>query len=144
MTYGPLFDQIQEEAKSKTRAQEMFEQFKEYHRENPQVYGLFSKYAFKAVYSGREQYSSRSIIERIRWHAEIETRADDGLKINSNHTPFYARLWEKKNPLHDGFFKKRKLISQDKAATGATNAVNFQQAEDEDWLDRELKALVNS
>tara|TARA_R110002110_G_scaffold112168_6_gene278974 strand:+ start:1910 stop:2194 length:285 start_codon:yes stop_codon:yes gene_type:complete len=82
----------------------------DFHRENPHVYKLFSKYAFEAINRGREHYSARTIIELIRWHTDIETN-DKDFKINDHTVPYYARLFMHENPEHKGFFELRKLTS---------------------------------
>ena len=54
------------------------EQWWKFHKDNPHVYELFSSYAFKAINTGRKHYSSRTIIELIRWHNydNYETRKE--------------------------------------------------------------------
>jgi len=145
--FGPLFETVDHYTKSRTRAEEMFDKFKEYHLENPDVYRLFDKFTIQAIDSGKENYSCRAIFHRIRWHTEIETRSGDCFKIGNNHSPYYGRLWEAKNPGHDGFFRKRKLTSQDRIALSAEwfylpAHTNIHAAPDEQWLDSQLKELA--
>lgn len=84
------------------------EQWWKFHKDNPHVYELFSDYAFQAINKGRKHYSSRTIIELIRWHNDIETN-DQDFKINDHVVPYYARLFMHLNPEHEGFFELRQL-----------------------------------
>lgn len=77
-----------------------------WHKENPQVWTLFQKYTLEAINAGMDHYSVNAIIERIRWHADIETTGDS-FKINNNHRAYYARLFHYMYPEHDGFFRLR-------------------------------------
>lgn len=45
----------------------------EWHKKNPQVWDKFEEYTLQAINSGRKKYSHWAIINRIRWHNEIET-----------------------------------------------------------------------
>lgn len=85
----------------------MTEQFERWDRLNPKIYGLFRKFALEAMDAGYKKYSARTIIHRIRWHIEIETRGDK-FKINDHWSPYYARKFDKDFPQHKGFFRQRK------------------------------------
>lgn len=87
--------------------QEAVERFMAFHHENLKVYDLFERFALEAIRRGRSRFSARTIIHRIRWYTEIETRGD-AYKINDHWSPFYARMFLKKHPGHDGFFEFRK------------------------------------
>lgn len=82
-----------------------------WHNENPHVWELFKRFTFQAINAGYKRYSSRVIIERIRWHTEIETKGDQ-FKMCNNHTPYYARYFHHCYPEHDGFFKIKELTSE--------------------------------
>jgi len=140
MDDGDLLGWADESVESKTRAMEMFRKFKKYHNDNPDVYRLFNIFAKEVIAAGKKNYSCRAIFHRIRWHTEIETRSGDGFKIGNNHSPYYGRLWEQRNPEHLGFFRKRKLTSQDKPERN-NDSVVIEPAESEDWLDKELAAI---
>lgn len=85
-------------------------QFEKFHSENPEVYILFVRFAFEAIRSGRGRYGAKSIIERIRWHTNVETNGKD-FKINNNHAPYYARLFAEEYHEHKDFFVTRELRS---------------------------------
>lgn len=94
------------ESDSTIAGSEMFEEFLKFHRANPSVFMAFAQYAFQAIQSGRERYSARAIMERVRWSIEITSKQGE-FKINNNHVTFYARLFEATYPAHAGFFERR-------------------------------------
>ena len=65
----------------------------EWHKQNPQVWDKFEEYTLEAINSGRKKYSHWAIINRIRWHNEIETRGGE-FKISNDYICFYARLFQ--------------------------------------------------
>ena len=84
-------------------------EFTVFHRDNPEIFELFKRFANEAFNAGLTHYSARDIFPRIRWFTQIESRADpDGVKINNNWSPFYARLVAAEDPKFRGFFKYRK------------------------------------
>ena len=95
----------------KTRADQILDSFEVFHFHNPNVWALFKQFALQAIASGRERYSSDCVCHRIRWHTAIETRGEE-VKINDHYTAYYARLFHLAYPEHSGFFKNRKLISE--------------------------------
>ena len=83
------------------------EQFLNYHKENPNVYKLFTKYTSKLYESGITRYSSKAIFERIRWHIAIATKGD-AYKMNNNYTSCYARMLQNEDARFATFFATRK------------------------------------
>jgi hypothetical protein len=79
-----------------------------YHKTNPEVWNLFQEYTLQVIARGYQHYSSKTIIERIRWHHEVETKGEI-FKINNNYTAYYARLFMANHPEHEGFFRTRQL-----------------------------------
>ena len=75
----------------------------EWHKKNPQVWDKFEKYTLEAINSGRKKYSHWAIINRIRWHNEIETKGGD-FKISNDYICFYARLFHARHPQYKDFF----------------------------------------
>ena len=63
--------------------------FEKYHKENPNIYKAFVRYALQAKQKGFKNYSAKSLFEIIRWHTPI--KADGVFKINNNYAPDYAR-----------------------------------------------------
>lgn len=86
------------------------QRFLEYHRENPMIYRLFIKFAEEAWNAGFRRFSAETIINRIRWYVNVETRGDT-FKINNNYKPFYARKLVEEFPKFDGFFEFREQKS---------------------------------
>ena len=101
--------------KRRTRADQLLAAFEKFHQANPRVWTSFKRFALEAVMSGRPYYSANAIYERIRWYEEIETKSGD-VKLNNNHKAYYARLFHIALPQYAGFFRNRKLISEEKAA----------------------------
>ena len=62
-----------------------------------EVWRLFVQYACDAKAAGRQRYSAKAILERIRWHVSIET-AGDAFKINNNWAPDLARKLARELP----------------------------------------------
>lgn len=87
------------------------ENFLEFHQANPHVYALFKKYCNAAMKSGRKYYSVSSIFERIRWYQDIETKDDLSFKLNNNHKPYYARLYQSQYPNNRNFFRTREMTT---------------------------------
>ena len=99
----------------KTRTDQLLDAFENFHEENPVVWDLFQQFALAAIERGSKHYSSNAIFERIRWHIEIETEGSN-VKLNNNFRAYYARMFHLAKPQYDGFFRNRRLVSDDKAA----------------------------
>lgn len=84
--------------------------FEKFDKENPHVFELFEKFTFDAIKAGRKHFSVAVITERIRWYSQVETKGDM-FKINNNYKAFYGRKFEKKHPLYEGFFRKRRSVA---------------------------------
>ena len=79
-----------------------------YHKANPQIYTMFKRFTNEAIKSKRPRYSSKMIVERIRWETMI--KADKGFKISNDMTAFYSRLWMLENPTKKLFNTKRSAL----------------------------------
>ena len=82
--------------------------FEEFDEANPHVYALVVRYALEVLASGKKRIGINTIFERIRWYTDIETRGEP-FKIGQNHFPYYARMFMRDYPQHDGFFAIRAL-----------------------------------
>lgn len=78
----------------------------QWHKDNPHVWPLFERFTYDAINAGHKHYSAQAIIERIRWHSEVETKGD-AFKINNNHCKYMAMYFHYLHPQHDGFFRTR-------------------------------------
>lgn len=127
---------------TKTRADQIFEAFVQFHKANPHIWELFKKYTFQAINAGREHYGSACIFERIRWHLQVETSGGD-LKLNNNFRAYYARLFHVAYPNTDGFFQNRKLVSEEvSAAENDQQEFPGEPPGDETALNAELAKLL--
>lgn len=87
----------------------LYDQFLEYHAENPHIYERICKYADEAISAGREHIGIGMLFERIRWYTAVEARGrPDGLKLNNNFRAFYARMWLADHPERPDFFETRR------------------------------------
>lgn len=102
---------------SKTRLDEMRDQVREWHRENPEVWRLFCKFTFQLIERGFEHYSAQGVWERIRWETAEASTDGSTWKANNNYCAFYARAFMRKYPQYDGFFRTRRQASADAPAT---------------------------
>jgi hypothetical protein len=96
------------------------------------------------IASGQTNYSSKSIFERIRWHVEIETKSEE-VKLNNNFSAYYARLFHLAYPQHRGFFRNRRLVSDDVAAHG-TDVQVFDSGppNEEEAITNRITAILNA
>lgn len=76
-----------------------------YHEDNPHIYKAFEMLTFKAISKGFKHYGTSGIFELIRWHTGVTGTGK--YKIANDYKPCYGRLFEKKNPEHEGFFRKK-------------------------------------
>jgi hypothetical protein len=86
-------------------------EFREYDRNNPQVWEMFCRFAFEAIEHGRDVLSVSLIVERCRWEVFVATKSNDGFKINNNHRAFYARKFMKTYPKHTDIFRTRTSVA---------------------------------
>lgn len=73
------------------------DKFDRYHRDNPDVFGLFLNFTQKLKAEGRQRYSAKKAFEDMRWDTSIETHD--------------VRLLELLFPEHRDFYNKRELRS---------------------------------
>jgi hypothetical protein len=84
----------------------VYEKFLQYHHDNPRVYFYLQKFAHQAYDSGCQRYAIQTLIERLRWHVDVETRDEyEDFKINNCYSAYYARLLMNKSPTLLGFFR---------------------------------------
>jgi hypothetical protein len=80
--------------------------FRLYDMTNPIIWERFEQYALKLINQGVEKYGSKSIIEVVRFHAQIDGRS---IQVNNIYTPDYARKFITKYPQYNNFFEFRNL-----------------------------------
>jgi len=86
------------------------DKFNKYHAANPDVYALFVKYAREVQTVGFTRYSAWAIMNRIRWHHDVNTPMKGEFKISNDYIAWYARKAISDYPEQFiGFFKTKKL-----------------------------------
>ena len=81
--------------------------FLAFHRDNPQVYRLFERFALEAAESGRTRIGAKMIWERMRWYCKVET-TEQSPRLNNNYTSRYARLFIENHPERADLFCTRR------------------------------------
>lgn len=82
-------------------------EFREFHAENPEILSIVIREALRAKFAGIEIGGIALVWERIRWLMTVETKSEDGFKLNNNHRAFYARLAMHVEPRLSDFFEVR-------------------------------------
>ena len=97
--------------KPKIRPAKLTLDFLAFHRDNPQIYELFVKFASE-VARNRSRFGSRAILERIRWETNINSNHKT-LKIPNAYSAYYSRLFEIDHPRFDGMFQHNTSIANE-------------------------------
>ena len=88
-------------------SKETLAKFKEFHAANPHIYEEFKKLAFQMKQTGRRRYSSKMIINVLRWNMDLQTVGDE-FRINDRFQSIYGRLLIYQYPEFKDFFELRK------------------------------------
>ena len=96
-----------------SRADQIYANFVIFHITNPQVWKKFKFFTFDRINRGFKNYGAGAIFERIRWDTDTPTTKEDDLKLCNDYRAYYARMFHIAFPQYDGFFRNRKLRSQD-------------------------------
>ena len=101
----------------KSRADQIFERFVEFHEANPDFWHLFCKFADN-MRRIKSHYAVASIFERVRWEIDSTTMdtEDDSPKLNNDFRAYYGRMYLAAHPSAEGFFELRKRTSQERNA----------------------------
>lgn len=75
---------------------------------NPNIVGLFFRFADQAWDSGRRTLGAKLIVERIRWETMVESQGDD-FKVNNNYTAYLARMYVRQKPDRSKLFRFREV-----------------------------------
>ncbi len=97
--------------KPKVRPSKLTLAFLAFHRDNPQIYELFVKFA-RTVARNHNRFGSRAILERIRWETNVES-SHQTLKIPNAYSAYYSRLFEIDHPRFDGMFQHNCSIANE-------------------------------
>tara|TARA_B100000085_G_C18514453_1_gene501052 strand:+ start:699 stop:1046 length:348 start_codon:yes stop_codon:yes gene_type:complete len=101
----------------KTRSEEMREQAERFHKQHPEIWDQFVRFTRQIISRGFANYSVNAVFHRVRWEQDMGGDGTTQFKINNNYAPYYSRRFMKMYPQHDGFFRTRKLTSEEKPAT---------------------------
>lgn len=85
---------------------ELLAEFKIFHAKNPHIYEEFGKLARQMKATGRKKYSSKAIINVLRWNMDLRSQGDV-FKINDKFQSIYGRLFAYHNPEFLEFFEFR-------------------------------------
>ena len=80
--------------------------FRKFHRENPDVYSELVKISRQLKLRGRDHYGIKALFEVVRFHRAIRTN-DPVFKLNNNFTALYARLIMNQESDLSDFFETR-------------------------------------
>lgn len=140
---GELFD-WKPEPPRRTRADQIFDDFKAYHKANPIVWRLIVQQAFIRIREGYKNYGIAKCIEDIRWTFPTHLiQKSGGLKIQNNFRAYYARGFHARYPEHAGFFRTRTRPSASQSALPGDPAPHIDPPEKPDAdLDAKLKDLL--
>lgn len=84
----------------------LLEEFKTYHHKNPHVYEEFKRLALEMAATGRKKYSSKCLINVLRWNMDLRTNGDV-FKINDKFQSIYGRMFVHNHPEFADFFEFR-------------------------------------
>lgn len=94
----------------------LLKSFLEFHRSNPWVYDRLVEICYQLHNKGFQQYSMRTLVSVLRFEWDLKTTGSNisigsgtiKVKLNNNHTPYYARMVSINNPKLANFFIFRK------------------------------------
>lgn len=86
-------------------------QFECWRRENPETWDLVRRYAYEALHAGRQRFGIAAIVERVRWHHEIEARNHEPFKLNNNYRSRMVRRLIQEDSRFEDLFEVRELKS---------------------------------
>jgi hypothetical protein len=98
----------------RTRADQIFRRFREFHLANPHIWALFQRFTAELRDAGHPHYSADAILHRIRWHLSVEVQSGDGLKLNNDFAAYYARMWVEMHADAGHFFSLRYRTSAER------------------------------
>ena len=88
----------------------MERRFREFHRDNPEVYDELMVLVRQAIARGRKKIGIKMLWEVVRWNRFLRT-TDEKYKLNNNYHSRFARLIMEKEPGLQGIFEIRELKS---------------------------------
>lgn len=98
---------------ARTRKDEIDKACHDFLAKNPEIWRLLVHYTHELIQRGWKNYGIAAVVERIRWHHAISNPEMD-FKINNNYRAPLARMFHAAYPEHDGFFRTRERISENR------------------------------
>ena len=86
--------------------------FLDFHNRNTKVYTEFARLTRMQIDKGvKWPLKAKNIIDKVRRNRKIRTTAmrEGKPKIDNNYIAFYARMFMKLNPQHNGVFRVKKM-----------------------------------
>ncbi len=124
-----------------TRLEQMREDFIRFHNAHPEFWKVFVGHTVRLRNRGFKRYSARTLIELIRFHADVgDIKRLTGFKINNNHTPFYARVFSLLYPECGGFFSMRIQTSKDRDRIAGVVSISPTDTDRGCWFDKSMLA----
>lgn len=82
---------------------------------NMHVWIAFERETLRVIARGFKHYSARTIVHFLRHHSAVAENAGEGWKINNNHSPYLARLYDLVHPTQVGLWEYRetKAVKED-------------------------------
>lgn len=80
-------------------------------QDNQHVWKAFCDEAFRIRANGFQRYSARTIVEVLRHHSAVREAPGAVWKINNNHAPYLARLFDLRYPSCAGMWQYREAVA---------------------------------
>lgn len=85
------------------------EDFEDWLAENMHIWDAFVAEAMKVRARGFKKYSTKTIVHFLRHHTAV-AESGAGWKINNNHSPYLARLFDLRYPSMAGMWEYRTVL----------------------------------
>lgn len=89
------------------RAQKLWEGWKRYHKDNPEIWEWFVKFAFVKINRNRRNYSADAVMHAVRFDLDLHPVTAEEYKVSNYFVAFYARLFAQEYPEHASLFQYR-------------------------------------
>lgn len=86
------------------------EEFENWLGDNTHIWEAFVAEAQKVRARGFQKYSTKTIIHFLRHHSAVAEASSAGWKINNNHSPYFARLFDLRYPSMSGMWEYRTVL----------------------------------
>ena len=84
----------------------IYQRFKQFWKDNPQVYDRLRDLALELRRKGLKKYSIKGLFEVLRWETALKTKGER-FKLNDHFTAWYARALMLNEPKLRDFFNTR-------------------------------------